>query len=370
MIISDNDLLQIELETKEALKQIDLKDFLSTYGSFTSIEDDLIGKCPFHGGNQQSLVIKPESMKFHCIYNKCNKSGSIIQLIAQYERTVYEKACETILNYRNLTVPLVQQTLQLNGFDNSHDDLIVISQTKLRLLYQCPLRFWNEYVKKNHLDNQSIQSTIGSLLHSTMKDYYKKLDSNRSYGDLLTIFAEKWGKGRGIIEEREYWFKLANESLQHAYDMNIDANPKKMEWEKNIKTLYPQENPICLLESQPDRIDWFSENEYNIIDYKWDERVFSEEEALNDFQTILYFLTWTSYKKGIPPKKISYQFFSSCEQIDLFLNEKKIIPGIDRLNEYITFAQQVLNQTEAPESKQNFYCYNCKLNGRCPSTQR
>jgi hypothetical protein len=146
--------------------------------------------------------------------------------------------------------------------------------------------------------------------------------------------------------------------------------PIRVETEGSRSAFFPFESPLYRLKSTADRIDWVNEIEYCLIDYKWDERPLSEKEAAIDFQTVIYYLSWTGSEKGISPKVISYQYFSYGTQVDVIPTKPVMEPGIEVLLKYIEKAEKVKNQTTGPEATLNEYCFNCKLYGKCPVTKQ
>jgi CRISPR/Cas system-associated exonuclease Cas4 (RecB family) len=365
--------MQTELwrECEDALDQIDLVRLLSRYGNFEKIEGDLIGTCPYHDDFRKSLVVKLKSKTFHCVYPKCNKHGSIIQLIATFEKLDLDAACAKILKQVAVMQPLIQETLSLvdQSVDQKQQLLPEYSQTKLRTLQECPLRYWNEYVRGVSVDQQTIENTIGTLIHSVLQEFYGHPQASKQQSDLTLLFKKGWKKGRGPQDEREYWFEKASMALQNAYFLNVDSNPIKSEVEITKSTTFPFNNPRYKLKSKADRVDWYSNLEYCLIDYKWDEKTLTEEEATNNFQTIFYYLTWTANTQGLPPKRISYQFLTPGIQVDVTPTETTMESGVKHLIYYIEKAERLMNLTTEPEATQNKYCYNCKLNGTCPATK-
>ena len=212
------------------------------------------------------------------------------------------------------------------------------------------MRYWHEYVKGTRLDQQTVQSTIGSLIYLALKDFYKFPEESRKYGELVSLFAKRWGKGYGPHDEREYWLEKAHVALKNAYELNLNLKPHNMEMEIGKSIPFPFENPLYQLESTTDRIDWYSNSEYCLVDYKWDEKTLSEEEEAVDFQTVLYYITWTGYMKGIPPKLISYQFLTPGIQRDVAPTVTIMEAGIDRLFRYIERAENLKKQATEPEA--------------------
>jgi RecB family exonuclease len=253
------------------------------------------------------------------------------------------------------------------------------TQTPLRKLRQCPLRYWYEYVKevnsdspkkRGKRDKQTIESTLGSLIHSTLKEFYKLPSESRELSDLIALFAKRWGKGYGSPDDREYWLGKAHDALQKAYELNAHLKPIKMETEGTRSTAFPFDNPRYRLKSTADRIDWYSDSEYCLVDYKWDERPLSEREAATDFQTVIYHITWTGDMGGVSPKLISYQYLSFGIQVDVVPSVSTMEPGIELLLQYIEKAEKTRSQIIEPEATRNEYCYNCKLYGKCPATMQ
>jgi len=358
-------------ECETALDSIDLLNLLSQYGHFQEIEGDLVGPCPYHESSsaRPSLTVKPHTKEFHCAHGKCNARGSVIQLIADFEKTDTKTACEKIIQYYNLQQSFVQDSFPFAGQTIDQKQLHEYTQTPLRILRQCPLRYWNEYTMGVRLDQQLIQSTIGSLIHSALQDFFKLSLVTRKQSDLITLFKKRWGKGFGPQEERENWLYKANSALENAYNLNSELKPIKMDMEVTKSTTFPFDEPLYRLSSKADRVDWYGDTEYQLIDYKWDEKPLSENDATTDFVTIIFYLSWLRHMSGIPPKLISYQYLSFGEQVDVVPNMSRMEAGIERLVHYIEKAEKLKKQTVEPDATRNEYCYNCKLNGECPATK-
>jgi CRISPR/Cas system-associated exonuclease Cas4 (RecB family) len=358
-------------ECENALDQIDLFSFLSQYGHFDNIEGYLIGTCPYHHGSQKSLVVKPKSKDFHCVYSKCNARGSIIKLIATYEKSDIDATCAKILQRMVVEKPSIQDTFSFVDqiIDQKQQLLPEYNQTQLRTLRECPLRYWNEYIRGVKVDRQTIETTIGSLIHSALQKFYQLPQASKRQSDLTLLFTKGWGKGYGPQDDREYWLEKAQTALQNAQDLNVDLKPIKMEMEITRSTTFPFDNPQYKLKSKIDRVDWYGDLEYCLIDYKWDEKTLTEEEATNDFQTVLYYLTWTANMQGVSPKLISYQFLTYGIQVDVTPIVTTMESGIENLIHYIEKAENLKGLTTEPEATRNKYCYSCKLYGECPATK-
>lgn len=364
--------MQTELQQKceDALERIDIAQLLSRYGHFEMVKGDLVGPCPYHKSYLAgtSLIVRLQSKTFHCAYGKCDARGSIIQLIAEFEKSNIEMACNTIIQFVAQKQSFVQDTFSFVEQLVDQKRLPVYTQTQLRILCQCPLRYWNEYTRGVRLDQQLIQSTIGSLIHLALRDYFNLPKESRKQSDLFSLFDNRWGKGYGPRDEQENWLGRAHTALENALNLNLQIEPVKVETEKTRSTTFPFETPIYRLISKTDRVDWYGDSEYCLVDYKWDERPFSEKEAALDFQTVFYYITWISYKRGIPPKLISYQFLTPGIQVDVIPTVTTMEAGIDRLMRFLEKAQHIKEQAAEPEATRNDYCYNCKLFGKCMAT--
>jgi hypothetical protein len=366
---SETDKLQ---ECEKVLGVMDLPRLLSKYTHFQETSGDLIGDCPFHipeEGSHPTLVVKLQTKKFHCIYPRCHERGSIIELIAKFENCDVGMACNKILDLWMLEQPVVQDTFPFAEKTSNQKDLPEYSQTQLRLLRQCPLRFWNEYVKDVRLDKQTVESTIGTLIHSALQAFYHLPATSRKEKDLFALFTKSWGKGYGPQDDREYWLQRALAALENAYNLNLQLNPLKIETETTKSIYFPLDTPRYKLKSKADRVDWYSQSQYCLIDYKWDEKPLPEKDAIIDFQTVFYYLTWIGAQQGVPPTFISYQFLTPGLQIDLVPTASAMEMGIVHLLEYLEKAESLKAQTVEPEATRNNYCYNCKLYGKCPATK-
>jgi hypothetical protein len=213
----------LQQECENAIDKIDLLELLSQYGHFQVVERDLVGPCPYHEGflASSSLIVKPQSKTFHCAYGKCDTRGSIIQLISAFEKSDIETACANIIQFSIRKQSLVQDSLPLL----KQEHFLEYSQTRLRILKQCPLRYWYEYSKGVRLDRQTVESTIGSLIHSTFQEFFSLPQDSRDQARLFNLFTNRWGKGYGYQEERENWLQRAYFALQNGYDLNVNINP-------------------------------------------------------------------------------------------------------------------------------------------------
>jgi len=358
------------MSCEDTLKKIDIKRLLSKYGNFVEVEGTLIGPCPYHNDNKNSLVVKPVSGDFHCINSKCNVEGFIIELIAKFEKIRIEDACKLIQKISNGEKQFVQFSL-FNGFNNGEEQkLPEYSQTQLRIYRQCPLRFWYQYIKKENLDKQTIESTIGTYIHSTLKKYFSIPKLERKQKDLDEIFLLYWKSKKIKQTDDDYYYEKAIEALRNAHNLNTDIEPLRMEMEITCKSVYSYKNELYKLSSKVDRIDWYSDNEYCLIDYKWDEEPFTEVEAVNDFQTVIYYLTWTGNRRGIAPKKISYQFLTYGIQVDIFPENSINESSVEILSNNIHQIEALIIQGYEPEPTSNFYCYNCRLFRICTATKQ
>jgi len=313
--------------------------------------------------------VKRHTKEFHCAHGKCNARGSVIQLIADFEKTDTKTACEKIIQYYNLQQSFVQDSFPFAGETIDQKQLHEYSQTPLRILRQCQLRYWNEYKMGVRLDQQLIQSTIGSLIHSALQDFFRLPQASRKQSELIALFKKRWGKGYGPQEERENWLDKAYVALENAYNLNSQLKPIKMDMEVTKSTAFPFDEPLYRLTSKADRVDWYSDSEYCLVDYKWDEKPLSKENAAMDFQTVIYYLSWIGHIGGVPPKSISYQYLSFGEQVDIASNISTLESGVGRLIQYIEKAESLKGRTSEPDATRNEYCYNCKLNGKCPATK-
>ncbi len=363
-------------QCEKALQVINLPRLLSKYGHFDETSGDIIGDCPFHVPPKDShgtLVVKPKTNEFHCVYPRCHKRGSIFELITRFENGDIDSACNKILDL--WASETVQNSFPFPGKTPYQEDLPEYSQTQLRLLRQCPLRFWNEHTKDIRLDKQTIESSIGSWIHSALQQFYGPLATAQSQDHLFSLFREIFKKGwrpsYGSEDDREYWLQKALTAIEHAYNLNLELNPSfDRKTEVTKFTNFPFDSPRYKLKSKADRVDWYSKSEYCLIDYKWDEKHLSESDALLDFQTVIYYLTWVGDQQGNPPKLISYQYLTPGLQIDLTPTASAMEAGTARLMEYIEKAESLKAQAAEPEATRNDYCYNCKLYGKCPATKQ
>jgi RecB family exonuclease len=249
------------------------------------------------------------------------------------------------------------------------DSLPEFNQTRLRTLTECAYRYWMQYVRKEKTFRQDIRSGIGSKVHGALKAFYELPPNARTEPILLRLFAEAWGDAYPNHEERDRLLETAHTALHHAYEMNLDKEPLRMDTEVEVSAGFPMEEPRYKLTSQADRVDWYGEGEYCLVDYKWIGSPITEDQAASQPQTVLYYLTWTANMDGVPPRLISYQFLSAGQQCDVNPSTALFEDSIARISKIIQRAHRVLHVSEPPTATTNNYCFNCTLLGRCPATR-
>ena len=189
----------------------------------------------------------------------------------------------------------------------------VISPTKLRMYYQCPMKYRLEYIEKQGRFYHRINAgnAFGHSLHRALDVFHNAGGAaNVSAEELAASLDSVWvggvGKGFAAAEQeaafREEGMRILTE--YHAARVTQTAPVTPVEGEEEVilpppphllfteKTLRIDLTPDVALSGRVDRVDEHHDGALEIVDYKYGRETVEEEDvsrslALNIYQTLL-----------------------------------------------------------------------------------
>ena len=182
----------------------------------------------------------------------------------------------------------------------------VISPTKLRIYYQCPMKYRLEYIEKMGRFFHRINAghAFGSTLHRALDAFHNAGGAaNVSAEELTASLEQVWvgGVGKGFSGEeqlaafREEGLRILTEYHAAHAAQTVEAPPDAPPAPQLLfteKTLRMDLTPDVALSGRVDRVDEHHDGALEILDYKSGRETVSEDDvarslALNIYQALL-----------------------------------------------------------------------------------
>lgn len=185
-----------------------------------------------------------------------------------------------------------QTTLTVN---NVQHKLSYLSYSQISTFQLCPLHYKLRYIFKLPSPVSSAQ-TFGTVIHTTLKDYYK-----------LLIQGEQWSEDRLIEILRQNWSTLgfsnkaeadASRKAAQEYLLAFHVQESRQEFRTKVveeKFIFPLAHGLKLL-GIIDRIDAHDDGKIEIIDYKTSEKIPTQKQIDTDLQLTIYALAATEVR--------------------------------------------------------------------------
>lgn len=153
MVMYSDELLE-EIKSKN-----DIVDIISEYVTLKRSGRNFFGLCPFHKEKSPSFSVSPDKQIFHCF--GCGVGGDVFRFISKIENLNFKESVEFLANRANVELPVST---------NPGDDELAILKSKVLKVNECAALFYHqnlykqtakpaqEYVKKRHLDNNTLKT--------------------------------------------------------------------------------------------------------------------------------------------------------------------------------------------------------------------
>ena len=137
----------------------DIVDVISQYISLKRSGRNYFGLCPFHNEKSPSFSVSPDKQIFHCF--GCGVGGNVISFISKIEGIGFKESIEVLAERANIKLPTID-----NSIDSKKEELkakvykvnIFTAEYYHKKLYEPSSKIAQEYVKKRHLNNETLQS--------------------------------------------------------------------------------------------------------------------------------------------------------------------------------------------------------------------
>jgi len=209
---------------------------------------------------------------------------------------------------------------------------MALSYSKMSMYVQCPRRYRLCYLDRVGVKPQGFFS-IGSTIHNALELFYKikptKGAKEPPLEELLRLYEECWiSAGYKTPQEEKEYFENGKEWLINYYnkfvkDKFITAYATEEYFELPIgKNTHVMIGYIDRIQKNPD-------GSFEILDYKTDPKVRSQQEVDNDLQLTIYY--WALKNRGIEAKQLGLIFIRFGE----IVYTKRTQRDIEVLDEYV-----------------------------------
>lgn len=146
---------------EEIKSKNDIVDIISEYVTLKRSGRNFFGLCPFHKEKSPSFSVSADKQIFHCF--GCGVGGDVFRFISKIENISFLESVEMLANRANIELPIIE---------NTGDDKLARLKDKVYKVNECAAKFYHEnlykptakpaqeYVKKRHLDNNTLKSFL------------------------------------------------------------------------------------------------------------------------------------------------------------------------------------------------------------------
>lgn len=334
------------------------------------------GCCPFHvsdgKGQQQTLVVWPETNTFNCFKPGCKanvkfrrlgrRQGVLdfLALIGEIPADSPSERAREVPQVKPSQEPVdVAETLPL-PLIRPKPMFSRVSYSMLESYQLCPLRFKREYVEKRSTEKTTFSRRLGLSIHATLSKFYSLTVQDRTLSALHQLLNENWQSSPHDIEEDTYWHERAHEMLEALYySEGTSANPIALE----SSFTFPVEN--FRVSGRIDRVDEISTGQYEVIDYKvlrGDPR--DEGEAMDSLQSVCLYYGVNKLVAAFPAR-ITYLHVDTGVRISFTPAKSNMEEGLSKIKNVV---REMREATDFPATR-NRFCSACRLHGRCSVTR-
>ncbi|MCS7227460.1 MAG: PD-(D/E)XK nuclease family protein [Endomicrobia bacterium] len=209
---------------------------------------------------------------------------------------------------------------------------MALSYSKMSMYLQCPRRYRLCYLDRAGVRPRSFFS-IGSTIHNTLELFYKikpeKNTKEPSLQQLLDLYNTCWiSSGYKSIEEEQEYYKKGKEWLINYYEKFVKGKYIPAYLTEEYFELPIGDNTHVMI-GYIDRVQRNTDGSFEIIDYKTDPKIRTQEEVDKDLQLTIYY--WGLKNKGIEAKRLSLVFIRFGEIIYTTRTQK----NIEELDNYV-----------------------------------
>ncbi len=239
------------------------------------------------------------------------------------------------------------------------------SYSKLALYRRCPFAYKHRYID-GHYTPPTPAMILGSVLHKALEDFYRH--------DLLTTFhLRKPSPARmndcfdrawrsftfPTTEDADQARSAGFEILKNFHATFVDGGKFRPAW--RVEQYFEIFCGAHRVRGYIDRIDKHPDGSIEVVDYKSDKTLRTQEEIDKDLQLAVYFLG-CARGLNVFPQRLSLLFLRHAQVLSTTRYTQESVAAIEA--ELGALVEEVATATEFP-AKKNCYCASCPCNLEC-----
>lgn len=144
----------------EVKSKNDIIDIVSGYVVLKRSGRNYMGLCPFHKEKSGSFCVSPDKQIFHCF--GCGVGGNVFHFIQKIENLNFRESVEFLANRANIEIPIEKINPAEEKKEILKKKVYEVNKTAAEFyhqnLYKPSAKLGQEYVKKRHLDNNTLKT--------------------------------------------------------------------------------------------------------------------------------------------------------------------------------------------------------------------
>lgn len=241
-----------------------------------------------------------------------------------------------------------------------------ISYSAINTFQQCPQKYKFQEIDKIKTP-KSKEAVFGTVIHETLKFLHNKEPRFPTKEELFEFYNQSWPSKEKINwmdDTEERMFKAEGEKILSDYYDKLDKSKfSVVDLESSFNILIQDDQETHILRGKIDRIDKLKDGVFEIVDYKTDRRLPSQESVDNNIQLSIYHLALTSRWPNLNPEevKLSLYFLKHGEKLT---TKRTSVQLEETKNEILKIISEIKKSDSAPNPSP--LCDYCGYKPICP----
>jgi len=249
------------------------------------------------------------------------------------------------------------------------------SYSALDTFRQCQQKFKFQVIDKIKAP-KTVEVVFGTAVHDALKFMFSRNPLFPALNEIIEKFAETWGAlSKKVYPElsdahRQTYEESGAAMLKKFYKDNPPWNYSVVDTESRFEVLLPDQESqkTHIIAGIIDRIDKIGDGEYEIIDYKTNRKIPSQESVNQNLQLSLYHMAILRRWPHLEPAKIklSLYFLKHGEKLSSSRNQSALSETIESVLETIRTIENSEMQNRFP-AQPSVLCSFCQYKQICPA---
>lgn len=239
-----------------------------------------------------------------------------------------------------------------------------LSYTRLSRFERCPKSFELHYVRKEPSESNDALH-FGGLMHRVLEEYFRSRQEARYQGpvvveDLQAILKARWPEA-GLSSLQQ--FEEAAAILRDFVQTTPDFDHARI---LGIEVEFAFDVGPFTVKGYIDRIDRLDDGGIEVVDYKTNRAIFSEEEVAHDLQLSIYALAVSKLFPDAKHVKLSLQLLRHGFKMSTTRTPEQLAAALD----YVEVLGRQTEEATSYPARLNTNCVYCDHRRQCPAYAR